>query len=49
MKKRINKNKKMKIYNISVVVCAFDEDEALQKLFKGEWEDNEIMSSIDCD
>ena len=41
--------KKMKIYNISVLVCAFDKDEALKKLEKGEWEDNEIISETEAD
>jgi hypothetical protein len=41
--------KKMKIYNISVLVCAFDEYEAIDKLDKGEWEDTNIISETETD
>lgn len=43
------KEKQLKIYNISVLVSAFDETEALKKLENGYFENPDIISVTNTD
>jgi hypothetical protein len=41
--------KKLKEYNISVIVYATNDKEAFKKLDKGEWESPEIQDVNECE
>jgi hypothetical protein len=42
-------DKKLKEYAISVLVYAYNDEEALRTMEKGEWECPEIMRSLEAD